>query len=86
MRKSDYALLEFFPLACQVLLDTCEIATTNCNEGFGHQISQSGCGQYSNAAFHVAVVDILLYLSGDVEKNPGPVKLCEFCGFRYIIS
>ena len=34
----------------------------------------SGCGQYLNVAFH-AVMVTLLYLCGDVEKNPGP--LCE---------
>ena len=31
--------------------------------------------QHSNVAFRVFVMDTLLYLSGDVEKNPGP--LCK---------
>ncbi len=36
----------------------------------------SGCGEYLSELFPVAVIDALLYLSGDVETNPGP--LCEF--------
>ena len=37
-------------------------------------LSSSGCGQYLNIVFHTVMVT-LLYLCGDVEKNPGP--LCE---------
>ena len=35
-----------------------------------------GGGEYLSMALHVAVIDALLYLSGDVETNPGP--LCEW--------
>ena len=34
-------------------------------------LSSSGCGQYLNVVFHTVMVT-LLYLCGDVEKNPGP--------------
>ncbi len=38
-----------------------------------------GCGEYLSEVFPVAVIDALLYLSGDVETNPGP--LCEFISY-----
>ena len=41
-----------------------------------HWSPQSGCDGYLSVGFHVAVIDAMLYLSGDVETNPGP--LCEF--------
>ena len=44
---------------------TCPSVSSN------HLSPLSGCGQYLNVAFHTVMVT-LLYLCGDVEKNPGP--------------
>ena len=45
------------------------------SESSSHLSTLGVCGQYLNVVFHMVMVT-LLYLCGDVEKNPGPP--CKF--------
>lgn len=52
------------------------------SESSNHLSTLSGCGQYLNVVFHTVMVT-LLYLCGDVEKNPGPP--CELSGMELML-
>ena len=54
--------------------ETDEHPMNRVSENSNHLSILSGCGQYLNVVLHTVMVT-LLYLCGDVEKNPGP--LCE---------